>query len=112
MVLHQPRRRVHFSAVDSVIAEQEAIADAVEDQLSVVDHLEADLEAKLKSAQSLRQSTYVMRSKASSCLRIRPTNPRPNCSSGSPSSEGGKPHGIQSQGVEAPSEDQARLTWG
>ena len=55
-VLHQPRRRVHFSAVDSVIAEQEAIADAVEDQLSVVDHLDADLEAKLKSAQSLRQS--------------------------------------------------------
>jgi len=37
-------------------AEQEAIVDAVEDQLSVIDHLEADIEAKLKSAQSLRQS--------------------------------------------------------
>ena len=38
------------------LAEQEAIAHAVEDQLSVVDHLEADLDAKMKSAQSLRQS--------------------------------------------------------
>jgi type I restriction enzyme S subunit len=38
------------------IAEQEAIVEAVEDQLSVIDHLEADLEAKLKSAQALRQA--------------------------------------------------------
>lgn len=37
-------------------AEQEAIVEAVEDQLSVIDHLEADLETKLKSAQSLRQA--------------------------------------------------------
>lgn len=36
--------------------EQEAIVEAVEDQLSVIEHLEADLEAKLKSAQALRQS--------------------------------------------------------
>jgi type I restriction enzyme S subunit len=36
--------------------EQDAIVEAVEDQLSVVEHLEADLEAKLKSAQALRQS--------------------------------------------------------
>src|SRR5208337_763131 len=37
-------------------AEQEAIAENVEDQVSVVDHLGSDLEAKLKSAQALRQS--------------------------------------------------------
>lgn len=37
-------------------AEQAAIVEAVEDQLSVLDHLDADLEAKLKSAQALRQS--------------------------------------------------------
>lgn len=37
-------------------AEQEAIVEAVEDQLSVIDHLEADLETKLKSAESLRQT--------------------------------------------------------
>jgi restriction endonuclease S subunit len=36
--------------------DQEAIVEAVEDQLSVIDHLEADLDAKLKSAQSLRQA--------------------------------------------------------
>ncbi len=36
--------------------EQEAIVEAVEDQLSVVDHIEADLETKLKAAQALRQS--------------------------------------------------------
>ena len=36
--------------------EQEAIVDAVEDQLSVIDHLESDLAAKLTSAQALRQS--------------------------------------------------------
>ncbi len=38
------------------LAEQEAIVDAVEDQLSVIDHLEADLDAKLKSAKGLRQA--------------------------------------------------------
>jgi type I restriction enzyme S subunit len=32
------------------------LVEAVEDQLSVIEHLEADLEAKLKSAQALRQS--------------------------------------------------------
>ena len=36
--------------------EQDAIVEAVEDQLSVIEHLESDLEAKLKSAQALRQS--------------------------------------------------------
>lgn len=38
------------------VAEQEAIIEAVEDQLSVIDHLEAELEAKLKTSQSLCQS--------------------------------------------------------
>ena len=38
------------------LAEQETIVETVEDQLSVIEHLEADLEAKLKSAQALRQS--------------------------------------------------------
>jgi len=38
------------------VAEQDAIVEAVEDQLSVVDHLEADLDAKLKNAQGLRQA--------------------------------------------------------
>lgn len=38
------------------IAEQAAIVEAVEDQLSVIDHLERDLETRLQSAQSLRQS--------------------------------------------------------
>ena len=37
-------------------AEQDAIVEAVEGQLSVIDHLEADLDAKLESAQSLRQA--------------------------------------------------------
>ena len=36
--------------------EQEAIVELVEDQHSIIDHLEADLEAKLQSAQALRQS--------------------------------------------------------
>ncbi len=38
------------------LAEQSFLVEAVEDQLSVIDHVEADLEAKLKSAQALRQS--------------------------------------------------------
>jgi type I restriction enzyme, S subunit len=37
-------------------AEQAAVVDAVEDQLSVIDHLEADIEANLKNAEALRQS--------------------------------------------------------
>jgi type I restriction enzyme S subunit len=36
--------------------EQDAIVDAVEDQMSVIDHLESTIHAKLKGAQSLRQS--------------------------------------------------------
>jgi type I restriction enzyme S subunit len=36
--------------------EQEMIVEAVEDQLSVIDHLESDLGSKLKGAQALRQS--------------------------------------------------------
>ncbi len=38
------------------LAEQEAIVEAAEEQLTVIEHLEADLAAKLKSAQGLRQS--------------------------------------------------------
>jgi type I restriction enzyme S subunit len=38
------------------LAEQEAIVEAVEDQLSVIDHLDADIDAKLKAAQALRQA--------------------------------------------------------
>lgn len=36
--------------------EQEVIVEAVEGQLAVIDHLESDIDAKLKSAQALRQS--------------------------------------------------------
>ena len=36
--------------------EQEAIVEVVENQLSIIDRLEADLDAKLKSVQGLRQS--------------------------------------------------------
>jgi type I restriction enzyme S subunit len=36
--------------------EQDVILEAVEDQLSVIDHLEADIDAKLTNAQALRQS--------------------------------------------------------
>jgi type I restriction enzyme S subunit len=38
------------------VREQQAIVEAVEDQLSVIDHLESDLDAKLTNAQALRQS--------------------------------------------------------
>lgn len=38
------------------LAEQEAIVDLVEDQLSVIDHLESEIDSKLKSAHSLRQA--------------------------------------------------------
>jgi type I restriction enzyme S subunit len=38
------------------LAEQEAVLDLVEDQISIIDHLEADLEARLATAQSLRQA--------------------------------------------------------
>ena len=40
----------------SPIAEQKAIVEIVENQLSVTDRLEADIDAKLQSAQTLRQS--------------------------------------------------------
>ena len=38
------------------LLEQEAIIECVDDQISVIDHLESDLEAKLNSAQTLCQS--------------------------------------------------------
>jgi type I restriction enzyme, S subunit len=38
------------------LAEQEAIVDAVEDQFSIIDHLESDLVAKATSTQALRQT--------------------------------------------------------
>ena len=38
------------------VTSQQLIVELVEDQLSVIDHLEADLAAKMKSAQALRQS--------------------------------------------------------
>jgi len=38
------------------LKEQAAIVEAVEDQLSVIDHLETELDIKLKSAQALRQA--------------------------------------------------------
>lgn len=49
------------SVLDTVIplapaAESAALVDAVEDQLSVIDHLESDIAAKLSESQSLRQS--------------------------------------------------------
>lgn len=37
-------------------AEQQVLVEVVEDQLAVIDHLEADLDAKLKGAQGLRQA--------------------------------------------------------
>jgi type I restriction enzyme, S subunit len=37
-------------------SEQEAIVESVEDQLSIIEHLEADLNAKLNKAHALRQS--------------------------------------------------------
>ena len=45
---------VPFPAPDK----QAAIVEAVEDQFSVIEHVEADLEAKLKSAQALRLSIF------------------------------------------------------
>lgn len=47
---------VHLALPIPPLSEQEAITEAVEAQLSVIDHLESDLEAKLESAQALRQS--------------------------------------------------------
>ncbi|MBI4293446.1 MAG: restriction endonuclease subunit S [Betaproteobacteria bacterium] len=46
----------HFVFPLPSLAEQEVIVEAVEDQLSIIDHLEADLDAKLESAQALRQA--------------------------------------------------------
>jgi type I restriction enzyme S subunit len=37
------------------LAEQEAIIDAVEDQLSVIEHLEAEFDSQLKNSKALRQ---------------------------------------------------------
>jgi type I restriction enzyme S subunit len=37
-------------------AEQDAIVEAVEEQISLIDHLERDLDTRLKGAQALRQS--------------------------------------------------------
>jgi type I restriction enzyme S subunit len=37
-------------------AEQEAIVEAMEDQVSVLDHLDSDLDTRLKSTQGLRQA--------------------------------------------------------
>ncbi len=39
------------------LAEQEAIVETIEDQPSTIEHLETDIEAKLQSAQALRQAT-------------------------------------------------------
>ncbi len=56
------RPRLNLGEIKAIVLplpppdEQDEIAETVEDQLSVLDHLEADLEAKLKSAQALRQS--------------------------------------------------------
>jgi type I restriction enzyme, S subunit len=38
------------------VGEQAAIVDAVADQFSIIDHLEADLETRLRTAQALRES--------------------------------------------------------
>jgi type I restriction enzyme S subunit len=38
------------------LSEQQRIAAEVEDQLSVIEHIESDIKAKLKAAQALRQS--------------------------------------------------------
>ena len=40
------------------VAEQEAIVELVEDQMSVIDHLETDVNDKIKSSQSLRQAVF------------------------------------------------------
>ena len=53
------------------VAEQDAIVEAVEDQLSIVDHLEANLNAKMAAAEGLRQA--FLRSAFSG--RLMPQNP-------------------------------------
>jgi type I restriction enzyme S subunit len=55
--------------------EQPTIVEAVEDQLSVIDHLDADLAAKLKSAQGLRQS--ILRHAFAGQLAPQDTNDEP-----------------------------------
>ena len=56
------RPRLNLSDIKSIelplppLEEQKVIATELDDQFSVIDHLETDLAAKLKSAQALRQS--------------------------------------------------------
>ncbi len=62
------------------LAEIDQIVEAVEDQLSVIEHLEADLEAKLKGAQALRQS--ILRHAFTGQLVLQDpkrTSPPPSC---------------------------------
>ena len=57
-------------------SEQEAIVEAAEDQVSVIEHLEADLRARAESAYALRQailrvSAVVVRTKVSNVSPVR-----------------------------------------
>jgi len=45
-----------FPVALAPVAEQEVIVESVEDHISIIDHLETDIAAKLKSAQRLRQA--------------------------------------------------------
>jgi type I restriction enzyme S subunit len=58
-------------------AEQERLADNVEDQLSVIDHLKAELEIKLQAAQGLRQS--ILRDAFTGQLVPQDSNDEPAC---------------------------------
>ena len=51
-------RLVPLWSYDKLLAAADIVlvVEAIEEQLSVIDHLESDLEAKLKTAQALRQS--------------------------------------------------------
>jgi type I restriction enzyme, S subunit len=57
------RPRMNLDEIRSIFlpippqSEQEEIVEVVEDQLSVIDHLERDLEQRMKAAQGLRQAT-------------------------------------------------------
>ncbi len=56
------RPNLNIPSIDSIplplpaLNEQRAVIEGAEERLSVIDHLETDLETKLKSAQALRQS--------------------------------------------------------